>query len=155
MDEVTVVEVGPMDVVGTRRKGAYKDVAMILPELFSHVMSSGIRMAGPPAFLCHELTMEEVERAMKEGSADLEVVIPVAGDVVEKDDIKAYRLPGGRMARVLHKGPYDKVGETYAKLFEWMGRTGNPPKGPYREIYLNSPMEVPPSELLTEIHVPI
>jgi effector-binding domain-containing protein len=155
MEEVTVIDVGPLNVVGARRRGAYHDVSKVLPELFKYVFSNGLQMTGPPVYLCHELSMEEVERAMKEGNADLEVVIPVAGKVVEKGDIKAYKIPGGKMAKVVHRGPYEKVGETYGRLFEWMGRNGKAPRGPFREIYLNDPTKVPPEEILTEINVPI
>jgi len=155
MDDITQVDVPDMKVLGMRRIGAYPDVGRIMPELFSHIMSSGIQMAGPPAYLCHELTMDEVNRAMRDNDADLEVVVPVSGEVKETAEIKTYTIPGGRMARIVHKGPYDKVGETYTKVFAWLDRNGKIVMGPYREIYLNSPMEVSPEELLTEIQVPI
>ncbi len=155
MEVVSIIDVGPLNVVGTRRTGAYHDVAKVLPELFMHVSSNGMQMTGPPIYLCHELTMEEVERAMRENDADLEVAIPVTGKIVEKGDIKAYKIPGGKMAKIVHKGPYDRVGETYGRLFEWMGRTGKAPRGPFREIYLNDPTKVTPEEILTEINVPI
>ncbi len=155
MDEVSMIEVGSMNVVGTRRRGAYQDVGKMLPELFTHVMSNGLKMAGPPIYLCHELSMDEVERAMKENNADLEVVIPIAGKVVGKGDLKVYKIPGGGMAKIVHKGPYDKVGDTYGKLFEWLSGNGKMPLGPFREIHLNDPTKVSPEEILTEINVPI
>ncbi len=155
MNEITEVEVGPIRVVGMRRKGAYGDVGKMLPELFERTMGAGLKMAGPPLYLCHEKDMEEVQRAMAAGDADLEVALPIEGRVPARSGLKAYTIKGGRMARTVHKGPYDRVGEAYTALFEWMSRNGKQAKGPFREIYLNSPMEVMPSELLTEIQVPI
>jgi len=155
MSEIVEIEMKEIKIVGLRRKGAYSDVAILLPELFQKMTSAGIKMAGPPMYICHEMTMEEVERAMKENNADLEVAIPVAGRIPARSDLKPNTLPGAKMAKIVHKGPYEKVGETYTKLFEWMAQNGKQAKGPYREIYLNNPMEVPPEELLTEIHAPI
>jgi effector-binding domain-containing protein len=118
-------------------------------------MANGMEITGPPIFLCHEQTMQAVEEAMKNNNADLEVAIPVSGKIVESDVMKNYELPGVKMVKTLHKGPYEKVGDTYNRLFEWMAKNGKEVKGPYREYYLNDPTEVPPEEILTEVYAQI
>ena len=42
MAEVEIVEVKPQLVVGLRRKGHYKDMAQMIPELFKFIMGTGI-----------------------------------------------------------------------------------------------------------------
>jgi len=155
MDEIQMVELEPVNVIGIRKRGAYHDTANLIPKMFEHAIANGLEITGPPIFLCHELTMEEVERAVRENSADLEVALPVSGNVRETDEISSYVLPRVKMVKTVHKGPYEKVGETYNRLFEWMAKNGRETKGPYREYYLNDPREVPPEEILTEVYAQI
>ncbi|KYK34544.1 MAG: hypothetical protein AYK22_05300 [Thermoplasmatales archaeon SG8-52-3] len=59
------------------------------------------------------------------------------------------------MAKITHKEPYDKCGETYNKLYQWIEQNGNTITGPTQEVYLNDPREVGEEEILTEIYAPI
>lgn len=81
--------------------------------------------------------------------------IPIEEKITETEDIKFYELPGGRMARVIYKGPYESSGPSYEKLFGWIEENGKRLTGPIREAYLNDPREVIPEEILTEIYAPI
>jgi len=155
MDQVTQIEQGPVRVIGTERTGHYRDIALMIPMLFERAMKYGCIIEGPPAFICHESSGEEAMKADADGSAHLEAVLPVSGDIPDDPDIRVYQLPGGKMARIVHKGPYEKVGGTYAVLFRWLDVNGKDMTGPLRELYLNDPAEVPPDEILTEIHAPI
>ncbi len=66
-------------------------------------------------------------------------------------------IGGGEYAVTTHHGPYDKLAETYAKLYgQWIPRNGRTPRSaPCFEIYLNDPESTEPAELLTDIHVPL
>ena len=66
-----------------------------------------------------------------------------------------YELPGGDMAVVTHKGPYEKSAVTYKRLFAWIAENHKRVTGPTREVYLNDPAKVTPEELLTEIYAPV
>jgi effector-binding domain-containing protein len=70
-------------------------------------------------------------------------------------EITCYELPGGQMAKIVHKGPYMKSAPTYKKLFEWIAANHKKVAGPTREVYMNDPREVPPEDILTEIYAPI
>ncbi len=118
-------------------------------------MEKGIQIQGPPIFVCHKMTTEEAVKAGKEGNADIEVAVPVSGKVEDSDEIKGYELPGGKMAKIVHKGPHQDCGPTYEMLFAWLEENGKKIVGPTREVYLNDPNEVPQEELLTEIYAPI
>ena len=55
-----------------------------------------------------------------------------------------------------HKGPYDRLGESYTWLFDtWLPRQNLTPAGPCYEIYLNNPMNTKPEDLRTAIYIPI
>jgi effector-binding domain-containing protein len=155
VDEISVVDVPDQKVLGIRKRGKYQMIAELLPQLFQYAVSKGAQIQGPPMFVCHETGAEEVKKADQESNADVEVAVPVGGQLEETDDIKYYTLPGGKMAKILHKGPYEACEPTYNKLFAWIEENGKKIVGPTREVYLNDPREVPETEILTEIYAPI
>jgi len=154
MSEVSVTEVKPQVVVGMWKRGTYAEIGPMIAKVCEYAESSGARIIGRPMFICHE-TPKEAIKAHEEASADVEVVIAVGKPVKGIDDITCYELPGGQMARILHKGPYEKCAAAYKKLFKWIAENHKKVVGPTREVYLNDPREVPPEEILTEIYAPI
>jgi len=139
MSEVCVTEVEP---------------EVVIAEVCEYAEKSGAGIKGRPMFVCHE-TPKEAMKANEEASADVEVVIPVSNVVDGQGEITCYELPGGQMARIVHKGPYEKSALTYKKLFEWIAANNKKVAGPTREVYMNDPREVSPEEILTEIYAPI
>ena len=155
MSDITEVVVDDQLVLGTKKRGKYREIAVLLPKLFEFAVPRGIRITGPPLFICHEMTEEEAMKADEEGNANVEVAIPVSERIEGKDEITCYELKGGNMAKIMHKGPYEACKPTYDKLFAWIGANGKEITGPIREVYLNDPREVGPEETLTEIYAPI
>jgi len=154
MEEVTVVDVKPQLVAGIRKRGHYREIAELLPRLYEYATKRGATFTAPPIFVCNE-TAEEAMEADKTGNALVEVAAPIAEKIEETKEIKCYTLPGGKMAKIIHKGPYDKCEPTYEKIFAWIEKNGKKIVGPTREAYLNDPREVGLDEALTEIYVPI
>jgi effector-binding domain-containing protein len=94
-------------------------------------------------------------KAAEEGNVDIEIAFPIKDDIEETDDMKCYELQGGKMVKIIHKGPYEKCEPTYNKLYAWIKENGKKIAGPTREAYLNDPNEVGMEEALTEIYAPI
>jgi AraC family transcriptional regulator len=64
-------------------------------------------------------------------------------------------LNGGEYAVLRHKGPY--ADKAYLWLYaQWLPASGRQLRdsGMFEE-YLNNPRDVPPTELLTDIHMPL
>jgi AraC family transcriptional regulator len=62
------------------------------------------------------------------------------------------RIPAGRYASVVHKGPYEELPKVWAQLKkEWLPTSGHHAGGPIYELYLNNPLTTAKPELLTEI----
>ena len=154
MEEVTVVDVKPQLVAGIRKMGYYREIAELLPRLYEYAAKKGAKFTAPPTFVCHE-TAEEAMEADKTGNALIEVAAPIAEKIEETKEIKCYTLPGVKMAKIIHKGPYDKCEPTYEKIFAWIKKERRNIVGPTREVYLNDPNEVGLEEALTEIYIPI
>ena len=155
MNEIKIVDVGTQLVLGIRKRGRYGDMAVMIPKVFEFAAAQNIRIVGPPVSICHEMSAEEAVKANEEGNADVDIAVPVSGKITGTDDIKCYELAGGKMAKIIHKGPYQDCAATYGKLFAWLQENGKKMNGPTREVYLNDPREVPPEEILTEIYAPV
>lgn len=73
------------------------------------------------------------------------------------EGLERAEIPAGRYAVLLHKGPYPELEVSYRWLFEqWLPNSGETLiDAPCVEEYLNTPHDVAPKELLTEIWVPL
>lgn len=71
--------------------------------------------------------------------------------------LEEVRLPGGDCAVLTHKGPYAGLQASYDRLYgQWLPASGREPAdSPVFEIYLNTPMDTAPEDLLTEICLPL
>ncbi len=66
-------------------------------------------------------------------------------------------IDGGEYAVLRHNGPYADMHKAYQWLYaEWLPKSGRQIKdsGMFEE-YLNNPRDVPPTELLTDIYMPL
>jgi len=70
--------------------------------------------------------------------------------------IKSRVQQGGEVLIAHMWGPYDKVGQAYLKIENWMNDNKRKAKGNPFEVYLNDPSAVKsPSEIRTDIYQPI
>ncbi len=78
-------------------------------------------------------------------------IIKVEGEIGQQ------KIAGGRYAVFLHSGPYEKLEGVYKDIYsQWLPQSGcNLADAPCFEKYLNSPENVSPEELKTEIHIPL
>jgi len=153
---VKLVEVKSQLVLGIREPGSYNKIREIIAKLAQYAAARGIEITGDPIFISHEAA----KLPDRQGNADLEIAVPI-GEKISGDEesmetgIICYALPGGKFAKILHKGPYENSQETYKALFSWIKENGYRIVGPTREVYLNDPKDTSPPELLTEIYAPV
>ncbi|MDD1707608.1 MAG: GyrI-like domain-containing protein [Methanoregulaceae archaeon] len=155
MDEITIIDVPSQQVVGIQKTGTYLLIPELLMKLYEFIVEKKLTITGMPTFLCHETSPECVKEANEKGTANVEVVWPISGTVQGSGAIRVYELPGGRMVRAVHRGPYETCESTYLSLFSWIESHHLRIAGPIREMYPNDPREVKPEEILTEILVPV
>jgi effector-binding domain-containing protein len=86
---------------------------------------------------------------------DVEMGFPVSKILPEHEEIKAREIEARRVVTTMYKGPYSGMEATYSGIFKWIGEKGYHLTGGSYEYYHNSPQDVPESELLTEIVMPI
>ena len=149
-DTPRIVQIAPIRIVSKREKGTWGEVvSKLMMEVYSSLGSQPqVRIAGPPLSLCHD-------QEYREDDQDIEVGVPVTGRVAVDEGMMVRTLEGGRAISAMHKGPYDTVGEAWARVFKFAQENGLHRSGPDREIYLNDPTNVPVSEVLTEVQLPV
>lgn len=78
-------------------------------------------------------------------------------DVPAEAPFERRSFDGGDYAVLRHKGPYADMYKAYQWLYaEWLPKSGRQLKDSIMfEEYLNNPREVPPTELMTDIHMPL
>ncbi len=137
--------VAPLLIAGVRMKGRYSDCGKGFAQIGRRF---GRHICGKP-FLLH------YDAEYKEDDADFEVCMPVLKGT-SKDDISVRELAGGRCVTLLHKGPYDELGRSYAKILDEIKQKRYDIEMPTREIYIKGPGMIfkgNPKKYLTEIQI--
>lgn len=109
---------------------------------------SGAGFAGPPFLVMTDLVDAESPGAIELG-------FPVGAPFGSDGDVVGAEVPAMLVAATVHKGPYDESAGAYAAVEKWLQEHGHTAAGAPREVYLNSPEDVPPSQYLTEIQFPV
>lgn len=137
-------------VLSTRARSAAENLPQLLGQVFEAVMQYlgelGEAPAGPPFVAYYNMDMKDL---------DLEIGFPVLHQLSGKGDIQSSAIPAGKYAACLYTGPYEEMGPAYEGLTKWVEEKGYEPSGISYEFYYNSPMEVPPAELKTQILFPL
>jgi DNA-binding transcriptional MerR regulator/effector-binding domain-containing protein len=134
-------------IASVRMTGRYAECGKV----FGRIARACGRHIGGSPFLLH------YEAEYKEADADFEVCIPVRRKL-QAEGISCRELSGGECVAVLHKGPYDQLGKSYAKILRHVSERGYRIVMPTREVYLKGPgmiFQGNPQHYLTEIQIPI
>jgi DNA-binding transcriptional MerR regulator/effector-binding domain-containing protein len=143
--QVEEKQTDPILVAGIRMKGKYSDCGPVFSRL---CRSLGRYLAGKPLMLFYDSEYREAD-------ADIEPCVPVR-NCKPVDGISIRELPGGRCVSLLYKGPYDQLGQSYAKILDYVRAKGYEPQLPTREIYHKGPgmiLRGNPKNYLTEIQM--
>jgi AraC family transcriptional regulator len=72
-------------------------------------------------------------------------------------EVGTQEIPAGEYALVTHKGPYETLPETYARLYgEWLPQSDREPAdAPGFQHYRTTPRETATQDLVTDIYVPL
>jgi len=152
-----IKDVPAMRILSGRRIGTYDDVcSKVSEELFAIIFNpvhrkGGVMVTGPCMSLCYDNEYRETD-------ADIEMAVPIQGQVVIDDPIYCTRtLPATKVISVVYKGPYEHDGFSVAfeNAFKFAAENGFETGGPDRQLYLNDPDGTLAGELLTEIQVPL
>ncbi|MBI2823956.1 MAG: MerR family transcriptional regulator [Planctomycetia bacterium] len=135
----------PVLVAGVRMRGRYDECG----RAFAKIGRALGRHIGGSAMLLH------YDAEFKEDDADFEACMPIR-KAATCDAVSVRELPGGACASLLHRGPYDQLGHSYAKILDYVRQHGYRIAMPTREVYLKGPGMIfkgRPKNYLTEIQI--
>jgi DNA-binding transcriptional MerR regulator/effector-binding domain-containing protein len=137
----------PMLVAGVRMKGRYSDCGTGFARLGKAV----------GRYICGKALCLYYDGEYRDGDADLEPCFPIRKEV-PAEGISIRELPGGRCLSLVHRGPYDQLGRSYARILMQAGERKQKMVLPTREVYVKGPGMIfkgNPKNYLTEIQMPI
>jgi DNA-binding transcriptional MerR regulator len=150
--EIDIRELPEQVVVGTKERVHVNDLKSAIPrgitEVHEYLEELGVQPVGPPITICPFPDDDDM--------VDLANTWPVAEEVHGRAPIDSWTLPPVRALWMRHRGPYERLPESYRLLEEVMARSGLEPADAPREIYVTDPQEVSdPAAYVTEIAWPI
>jgi AraC family transcriptional regulator len=151
--DVAVRDFAPMRAAFIRHVGPYEGVGATWARLVACAGPRGLFGPGTILFgISHDdpaVTPPERLRA--------DACITVPASVVPEGDVGVREIAGGPHAVIVHRGAFERLDETYARLFgEWLPASGREPRSsPCLEIYRSDPRTTPVEDRLTEIRLPL
>lgn len=146
--------IDPIPVLFVRRTGPYYQAAA---DAFSVLCA----FAGPRGLLGPAARMIGIShddpRVTDESRFRYDACLTFDRDVKEEGEVGRKTIAGGRYAVFFHEGAYEGLRATYDGIFgTWLPASGERLRDePSFEVYLNSPDQVTPEELRTEIWLPL
>jgi len=152
--EIHIKHTEPRTVAIMRHKGPYTEIGSVTKELIGQIEKGNHLMAGPVM-----VRYFNDPKSVPEKDLLWEVMIPVVrpGRLggTEFDKMVFRYMDVMNVAYLFHVGTFETISGSYAKLFEWVGRSGYEITGPPMEIYWSDPDKTPPERRVVELWVPI
>lgn len=149
--EIAVVVVTPQPIlyVSGRTSQAPEDVAAALGAAFDEISAfmaaHRLAPAGQPL---------AITRGWDEHGYRFDAAVPVSGPLPAPEGrVLAGMSPGGRCARIVHRGPYQGILSSYEKLAAFMAAMGLEAGPVSWEHYVSDPTETAPEALVTHVYL--
>ena len=151
--DVEIKTIEPMKVAFVRHVGPYDEVGAAWEEVCTKLGIEGYLGAGNK-FIGISYDDPSVTPPEK---LRYDACITVDENFVPPEGVMVQTIGGGEYAVTTHFGPYEKLGETYSKLYgQWLVQSNREYRSePGLEFYLNSPDGTEPEDLVTDICIPL
>jgi len=151
--EATIRETPAIRVAALPHRGDYQLIGGVFERLVLLAAGQGLVRPGPRTFGIYY----DDPAATPRDALRSEACITVPDGWTPSGELELREIRGGRHAVTLHVGPYAELERPYRWLYgTWLPRSGEEAAdAPTIEAYLNDARVVPPSELRTEIWLPL
>jgi len=132
------------------RKGSYNEIDALMDSIIHWVNIKGLEITGSPFGVYYNISQKSPPEEL-----EYKVGIPFLGKAEEENGIKIGKIPEGHVISTIYKGPYTNSTFFYNAIIDYATDNGFEIIGFPMEIYLNNSIDVPDTELLTEIQFPV
>lgn len=140
---IKIKEIPNISIISIRYIGNYNDISGLIERIYK---SYGKYISSNPFCLYYQSKYND-------SKSDIEVCAEVSENII--NEIPNFRvLNGGKVVSIIHKGPYENIGNSYKKIIDYLMKNDIEIKFPIREIYLKGKEKIldsNTSEYLTEI----
>jgi AraC family transcriptional regulator len=154
MMNVEIREMPEMRVGGIRHIGPYNQINQAFGRLGAIAGPAGLFQRPGAAMIAifHDIPETTPPEQLRSDAG-----IVVTGGTPLPEGLTEQRVPAGRYARTRHVGPYEQLGDVWARLLgEWLPASGHRlGETPSYEIYRNDSTTVKPEELETDLYAPL
>jgi Transcriptional regulator, effector-binding domain/component len=137
-------------VMSIRLRTSVEKLPQVIGESYGKIMGylteQGIQPKFAPFAAYYNMDMQDL---------DVEMGFPVEKTLPDRDEIKAGQILPGKIVSCNYKGPYREMEKPYKDIMKWIEDNGYELAGVFYEYYFYSPADVPESELLTRIVIPL
>ncbi|MCF4099122.1 AraC family transcriptional regulator [Maritalea mediterranea] len=150
---VEIKTIEPMTLIGLPHQGDYMNIGRVFEPVFGWMGQAGLLPQMRHAMATYYDDPDSVPEADLRSFAG--AVFAATVDV--PDHFESRTIEGGRYAVLRYRGAYAEMSTAYRWLYgTWLNNSGVELRdAPCVEDYLNNPREVAPSELLTDIYMPL
>ncbi|MCB1539839.1 MAG: GyrI-like domain-containing protein [Rhodoblastus sp.] len=153
MREIEIRQAPPLTVAGIPHRGPYMEIGRAFDQL--HNVLTTRALYGPSqhnvAVYFDEAAITPPADCRSLAGRSVRPAMPIASP------LERLELAGGEHAVLRHRGPYAELGAAYDWLFGvWLPGSGREAADrPCYEIYINTPMDAAPKDLITDIYLPL
>jgi AraC family transcriptional regulator len=154
--DVQVVTLQPMSLLAVGHVGPYTKIGDAFYTLAQWLGARNVPTSGAKLVGIFYDDPNQVEASKLRAKAA--VHLPDAPNVTPASPVERVQLRGGAHAMLLHKGPYDDLKAVWTWFYaDWLPNSGRTADfgAPSFELYLNTPEEVAPDALRTELYLPL
>lgn len=151
--DVTIETVPAIRLAALPHEGDYQEIGKTFDRLFAWAGGRGLLGAATRSIGVYY--DDPTSKPARELRSEAGITLP--GGTGLGPDMHWLDVASGRVARLVHKGPYADLDVAYAWLYHtWLPNSGlEPGEAPCFEEYLNDPRQAPPTEWLTGVHLPL
>ncbi len=149
--QVEFKELERRELLAMRYVGPFSECGVAWQPLLKHTAQAGLTPFGRPSF---GLVYDDPEITPEsECRYDACIEVPIPDEI--PPPLYTRTIEAGRYAVALHRGPYHTILMTYVTLLgRWLpSQNVELADAPIIEVYLNTPMDTAPEDLLTEVCV--
>ncbi len=150
---VEIQKLDPLRTIAVRHIGPYNRISEAFGRLGEIVGPLNLFHERPMMLAIYHDDQETTpERELRSDAA-----LVVGADVKVPAGLTEQLIPGGRYARTTFVGPYEQLGDAWARFMgQWLPQSGERlGNGVPFEVYKNTPAEVPKDELETDLYLPL
>lgn len=153
MYDVEVCERAARRVIGLSHTGAYNEIGPTFQALSARLGELGL---WPEAQEFLGLYFDDPGEVPEDDLRALAGIV-VRDELTLPDGLEQARLAAGKYAVLSFKGPYEGLADAWAWLYnDWLPTSGERAgPGVACEVYVNSPVDVAPEELRTDVCAPL